>query len=171
MSTAAIHPARRDPAALLKECDVRRLRRSGPGGQHRNKVETAVALHHRPTGVDAEASERRSQAENQQVAMARLRMNLALAVRTPGDSNDVPSELWQSRCRNGRIQVSAEHNDFPAIVAEALDSIFRHDFELKDAALSLGCSGSQLVKLLKAEPRAMALVNDERVSRGKHRLK
>ena len=37
-----IHPAALPFDALLKECEVRRLRRSGPGGQHRNKVETAV---------------------------------------------------------------------------------------------------------------------------------
>ena len=58
---------------MIAECNVRRLRRSGPGGQHRNKVETAVSLHHLPTGVSAEASERRSQAQNHAMALFRLR--------------------------------------------------------------------------------------------------
>ena len=58
------HPAATRAEQLLAECEVRRLRRSGPGGQHRNKVETAVALRHLPTGVQAEANERRSQAQN-----------------------------------------------------------------------------------------------------------
>ena len=64
----------RQPAVeqLLAECDVRASRRSGPGGQHRNKVETAISLHHLPTGVRAEASERRSQAQNQTQALFRL---------------------------------------------------------------------------------------------------
>ena len=45
------HPATASPEQLIAECDIRRLRRSGPGGQHRNKVETAISLHHLPTGV------------------------------------------------------------------------------------------------------------------------
>ena len=56
-----LHPARLDPDALAAECDFRRTRRSGPGGRNRNKVETAVILTHRLTGVTAEASERRTQ--------------------------------------------------------------------------------------------------------------
>ena len=91
------HPAAGSPEHLLAQCDVRRLRRSGPGGQHRNKVETAVSLRHLPTGVRAEASERRSQAQNQAVALFRLRVNLALEVRRPCGPDCVPSALWQSR--------------------------------------------------------------------------
>ena len=58
------HPAALSPEELLHQCRARRTRRSGPGGQHRNKVETAGVLTHAPTGVQAEANERRSQAEN-----------------------------------------------------------------------------------------------------------
>ena len=36
------HPATWPEGRLLKHCSSRRQRRSGPGGQHRNKVETAV---------------------------------------------------------------------------------------------------------------------------------
>ena len=55
-----MHPARLPIDELLADCEERRLRRGGPGGQHRNKVETAVELTHRPTSVAAEANERRS---------------------------------------------------------------------------------------------------------------
>ena len=67
------HPAAVPAVDLLKDCAVERTRRSGPGGQHRNKVETAIVLTHRPTGIQAEASERRSQPENLAVATFRLR--------------------------------------------------------------------------------------------------
>ena len=52
------HPARLTADRLLGECSQKFMRRSGPGGQNRNKVETAVILTHRPTGVSAEANER-----------------------------------------------------------------------------------------------------------------
>ena len=69
-----VHPACLPIDELLAQCDVRHERRSGPGGQHRNKVATAVVLTHRPTGVRAEANERRSQAENHAEAVRRLRL-------------------------------------------------------------------------------------------------
>ena len=144
---------------LLAECRIRRLRRSGPGGQHRNKVETAVLLHHLPTDIKAEANERRSQAENRAAAAFRLRVNLALQVRCRPEAAGVPSELWQSRCRQRRMVINPSHDDFPTILAEALDVIAHTDADVKRAAESLRCTMSQLVRLLKKEPRAMSLVN------------
>jgi len=87
-----------DPALLLRACVLRRGRTRGPGGQNRNKVETAVYLLHRPTGVAAAATERRSQAENLRVALFRLRLQLAVAVR--GDffylvGGQLPAETLQ----------------------------------------------------------------------------
>jgi hypothetical protein len=167
----ADHPAALDGQRLLAECHVRRLRRSGPGGQHRNKVETAVALLHRSTGVKAEANERRSQAENRSSALFRLRVNLALQVRCGRDGQSVPSPLWQSRTRGGRIGISASHDDFPALLAEALDVLAAAAADVKRAAAALGCTASQLLKLLEKEPRALGLVNQWREQRGLHPLK
>lgn len=62
-----------DNDALLAACDIETLRGSGPGGQHRNKTESAVRLRHRETGLVAQASERRSQHQNMEVAADRLR--------------------------------------------------------------------------------------------------
>jgi len=50
--------------ALLAQCRMEFFRASGPGGQHRNKVSTAVRLIHEATGVKAEAVESRSQVDN-----------------------------------------------------------------------------------------------------------
>jgi hypothetical protein len=170
MTPLAIHPAALPSAQLAAQCDVRRTRRSGPGGQNRNKVETAVVLLHRPSGIGAEASERRSQAENLRIALFRLRVNLALELRTPSGPGASPSPLWQSRCRGGRIVVSPEHDDFPAIVAEALDFLAAHADDMKRAAEALGCTPTQLTRLLKAEPRALRVVNNQRRARGLHAL-
>ena len=80
---ARLHPAAVDPDALAAECDFRTTRRSGPGGQNRNKVETAVILTHRPTGISAEAAEWRTQGENRRKALFRLRLKLAVELRMP----------------------------------------------------------------------------------------
>ncbi len=157
-----IHPAAIPAKQLISQCRMQRVRRSGPGGQHRNKVETGVVLHHRPTGVTAEASERRSQAENRGAALSRLRLNLALSIRLASESDGGASTLWQSRCRAGRIAVGASHDDFPAILAEALDAIHATAADVKAAAGELDCTASQLTRLLKKEPRALTLVNQWR---------
>ncbi len=166
-----VHPAGLGAEPLLGQCEVERLRRSGPGGQRRNKVETGIRLRHRPTGVGAEAGERRSQAENRQAALGRLRVNLALEVRLPRNRQQGPSPLWRSRLRGGQIAVSTSHEDFPTVLAEALDWIAACEADVREAAGGLGCTASQLVKLLKKEPRAMALVNRWRGERGLGRLR
>jgi hypothetical protein len=170
MSQPYDHPAASSPEHLWEECDVRRLRRSGPGGQHRNKVETAISLRHLPTGVAAEASERRSQDQNRSVALNRLRVNLALDVRRPCGEDYQPSPLWQSRCKGG-LKVSLSHADFPALLAEALDVLAASDAEPKQAATLLGCTQSQLVRLLRLDHRALTLVNRWRSERQRHALR
>ena len=173
-ASRSIHPAAMDPEALAAECEFRATRRSGPGGQNRNKVETAVILTHRPTGIRAEASERRTQGENRRAALGRLRIELALAIRRPIDRDDggpfVPSALWRSRCRGGRIVVNPEHEDFPALLAEALDVLPALDDDPRAASEALGCSATQLVKLIQEEPRALAQVNRRRRQAGRHPL-
>ena len=65
-----------DDDKLMAECDVDLFVASGPGGQHRNKTESAVRLTHRPSGIVVTATERRSQIQNRIVALARLREKL-----------------------------------------------------------------------------------------------
>jgi hypothetical protein len=165
-----MHPAALPPDDLLRQCDETRTRRSGPGGQHRNKVETAVVLVHRSTGLSAEASERRSQAENRRVALWRLRLQLALAHREPAESAG-PSPLWQSRVRGRQLVIAADHDDYPSVVAEAVDRLAEVGFEMRRAADMLGVTASQLTKLFAKAPAAWVAVNRLRGEAGLPPLK
>lgn len=154
------HPATIPVEILLRDCEVRHERRRGPGGQHRNKTESAVVIRHVPTGIEGQAAERRSQFDNHRNAVKRLRMNLALAVRTDSLAEAAPTELWRSRCVGGRIGISEEHDDFPKILAEALDVLDARNAHVPGSAEQLGCTASQLIKLLKKEPRAFLWLNE-----------
>jgi hypothetical protein len=163
-----VHPAALPLETLLANCEVTRQRRSGPGGQHRNKVETAIRITHRPTGTTAEASERRSQSANLSMATWRLRLSLAVEVRC--EPAACPTELWTSRCRGGTIAVSSEHNDFAAMLAEALDQLAGAGWNLQEASDRLGCSPSQMTKLLRKHPPALGVLNRHREQAGLSRL-
>ena len=167
---APAHPAEMEDEPLLAQCRTERRRGSGPGGQHRNKTESAVELTHEPTGIHAKAGERRSQHENQRRALRRLRLNLAVQVRgnhQPGR----PSELWQKRQQGRTLPINEKHADFPALLAEALDIIAGCRHDVAKAARSRGLSTSQLLKLLKKHPPAFEQVNQQREKRGQHTFK
>lgn len=65
-----------DRESLERDCDVEFFIASGPGGQHRNKVETGVRLIHRPSGTRVTATERRSQQANRERAFERMAIRL-----------------------------------------------------------------------------------------------
>src|SRR4030042_533862 len=65
-----------DPQVLKKQVVVETYRSSGPGGQRKNKTETAVRLKHLPSGITVIATEHRSQAQNRELAFERLRERL-----------------------------------------------------------------------------------------------
>lgn len=155
----AVHPAALSPAELRAFCRFRRTRRGGPGGQHRNKVETAVIVTHVPSGVRGEASERRSPAQNQSRALFRLRINLALEIRCPRQPSEIPSPHWRNRCPARRIGINPHHEDFPTLLAESLDVLAVCQMDLPRAAAALQTTSSQLIKFLQSEPRALAQVN------------
>lgn len=167
-----MHPAMLSDEALLGECEVHFGKAGGPGGQHRNKVETAVFILHKPTQVMAKASERRKQGENRRMAIRRLREKLARTVRRQIDRNRYkPSKLWQERRQGERMGVNPDHRDYPGLLAEALDVIMARDGDVAGAAGILGITMSQLARLVRHDRASFAAVNKERTKRGLPALK
>lgn len=55
------------------DLDIKPIRGSGPGGQHKNKKFTGIRITHRDSGAVGEATEERSQARNKIQAFKRMR--------------------------------------------------------------------------------------------------
>ncbi len=61
---------------LTKDTKIYYYKSSGPGGQHKNKRETAIRLVHIPTGIRVIATEFRSQLQNKNLAFHRLKKRI-----------------------------------------------------------------------------------------------
>lgn len=141
-----------DDAALLGECTVQHYKASGPGGQHRNKVTSAIRLQHRPSGLVVNGTESRSQHENRARAVKRLREALALAVRVP-----LPDEIrWPEKIQitKGRLRVNESNPAVHHAIALVLDAMKQFDGDLKTAAAALSLTSSGMAKFLFEHPKA-----------------
>ena len=117
------------PISKLREEDLQEsfARSSGPGGQHVNKVSTAVTLTHLPTGLSVTVSDSRSQSMNRGIARERLTGKIAelraarrqesraaaskarrrLAKRSPSEKRKlVEGKRHRSEIKSGRRRVS-----------------------------------------------------------------
>lgn len=159
-----IHPAALSADKLEQECQLTFRRASGPGGQNRNKVETAVQVTHLPTGLSGQASERRTQGENRQLAIQRLRLALAIGIRT--DTCDVAQSTVVNYIIKGKLAISEQNTDWPPVLAELLNMAAKHRWQLTTVARSLGTTPSQILKAIAREPAALVYLNSNRISIG-----
>ncbi|CAL2089741.1 Peptide chain release factor homolog [Tenacibaculum sp. 190524A02b] len=60
-----------------KDIEFQAIRSSGSGGQHVNKVSSAIRAKHVPTGIQVLVSESRSQHQNKKIAIQRLKEQVA----------------------------------------------------------------------------------------------
>ncbi len=159
---------------LAAQCRVERFRVSGPGGQHRNKTDSAVRLTHEPSGVVGFASERRSQHQNRLVALARLRRNIAIEARTDIDLDmyRLPRTLQRILPRSvqtklpGKDRVGPKHREFWTGAGPLLDLFNAVRGSTSDCASQIGCSSNQLTKLFASEQHLWAAANAIREQHG-----
>jgi len=95
-----------DLEIVKKQVTIETYRSRGPGGQRKNKVETAVRLRHLPSGMTVVATEHRSQAENRKLAFKRLRerlikLNRPIRRRIP---TPAPSVAMEKRIKEKKIR-------------------------------------------------------------------
>ncbi|XP_024973450.1 uncharacterized protein LOC112511860 isoform X1 [Cynara cardunculus var. scolymus] len=159
---------------LMSQCEMDTYKSSGPGGQHRNKRETAVRLKHLPTGIIAQASEDRSQHKNRASALARLRSLLALKVRNTIELETYtpPPELLQilpakSTIRGSECgpQIGPNNSKFSLGMQALLDLIFAVEGSVSDAAKHLGLSTGALSRLILSDDSLRQAVNEFRTSK------
>jgi hypothetical protein len=155
---------------LIAQAEVDRYRASGPGGQHRNKTESAVRLRHKPTGVSAIGEDSRSQAENKLHAVRRLRAAIALEVREPVALDGyTPSPRLAALVAGGTAPLGAKTRltgAYWAAIAELLDLLVAGGLQIAATAQRLGLTTGALSKLLLHDDLVGRAVNDLRRGAG-----
>lgn len=166
-----------DDEHLLSECDIHIYKASGPGGQHRNKVSSAIRLAHKATGITAQANESRSQHDNKRKALSRLRMKIACLCRCPLDSAattlpEIVSECMFTRRGKGpnagktRLEVGRKDHRFWQVAAFLLDVLDAFDGKLSDATRHIGISTGNLISLLKTDRHLLTAAQHLRKAHG-----
>ena len=147
---------------LQAQCTVSAHTASGPGGQKRNRSNSAIRIAHPPTGLTAVATESRLQGENRSRALRRLRLKLALQVRPADELQDPPPLLGDALRAGGLPRLNPRNPLFPLACAFVLDHIWFAHGRIADAATAMGVSTGQLNRFASADADLFAAMQEIR---------
>jgi hypothetical protein len=163
---------------LLAQCAVDLYRASGPGGQKRNKTSSAVRLRHLPSGLIVIAEESRSQHENRERALRRLRRALYLKVRDPLPADALQPQALVARPgyqgainASGRLDLGRKDVRFWPAVGVVLDVLQAAGARVAEAAAALGLTTGNLIDFLRTDVAVWQQANALRTQFGLKPLK
>lgn len=145
----------RDEILALNEEELGRIvefdffKRSGNGGQKRNKTSSAVRVTLKELAISAEDCTERSQKLNRSKALQKLRRKIAMTVR-----QDISDEI---------ITIVAPSNDrYPLFLARLIDLLSSVNYSFKECGLKLNLSSSQVEKLLRRDASLWQFIQSKR---------
>lgn len=144
---------------LIKLCTIDFFKATGPGGQKKNKTESAVRLTVKENGITTTASEERQQSVNRTRALKRLRLQIALEMRESASK-------WA-----GQLNMNPKNPEYPAFAGCLIDNLLDHSWQVSTAAANLGLSTGQLIKILGKNDTIWQYINRERQKAGHKPLK
>ncbi len=147
---------------LLSEAEVDYSRASGPGGQKRDKTESAVRIYHPEVDLSASCERTRSRHRNRELALRKLKIAYAIQTRHsfPREKFEVPEALRQY-VDNG-LRIKTENPYYPFLLKLVLDLLENSEGRISQVADLLGVSTSRVVDFLKRKDRAFQEANSIR---------
>ena len=143
---------------LQQHCSVETFKVPGPGGQKKNVTNSAVRikLRHR-VKIEGTASESRSQHQNKLKALTRLRLIIALKLRSEVSNTDL-ADLQ----KNNYLLINPKNSIFPITTAILFDQLKLNAWDHQSLARDLNIGTNPLIRALKKDRTVWRALTEEK---------